>query len=110
MRNETVTAIFVTHTHRDHSPAVPGDQARNRRHRLRRRPAPRAARPLHIGEHNPLDASADRDFKPDVALKDGAVIEGDGLALRGDRHARPHRQPHVLRAQGHEHSIRRRIT
>lgn len=80
VRNETVTAIFVTHTHRDHSPAVPAIKAATG--------APvyaegqhRAARPLHIGEHNPLDASADRDFKPDVALKDGAVVEGDGWTI-----------------------------
>src|SRR3974390_2036422 len=37
----------------------------------------RAARPLHIGEHNPLDASADRGFRPDVTLKDGEVVAGD---------------------------------
>ncbi len=31
VRGETVTHIFVTHTHRDHSPAVPRDQGRDRR-------------------------------------------------------------------------------
>jgi len=41
----------------------------------------RAARPLHIGEHNPLDSSGDRDFRPDVQLKDGEVVEGDGWAI-----------------------------
>src|SRR4029078_8553599 len=41
----------------------------------------RAARPLHIGEHNPLDASADRDFRPDVLLRDGEMVSGDGLAI-----------------------------
>ena len=80
MRNETVTAIFVTHTHRDHSPAVPAIKAATGATVYAEGPH-RAARPLHIGEHNPLDASADRDFMPDVALKDGAVVEGDGWRI-----------------------------
>jgi len=80
VRNETVTHIFVTHTHRDHSPAVPAVKAATGATVYAEGPH-RAARPLHIGEHNPLDASADRDFKPDVALKDGAVVEGDGWRI-----------------------------
>jgi glyoxylase-like metal-dependent hydrolase (beta-lactamase superfamily II) len=80
VRNETVTHIFVTHTHRDHSPAVPAIKAATGATVYAEGPH-RAARPLHIGEHNPLDASADRDFVPDVALKDGAVVEGDGWRI-----------------------------
>jgi glyoxylase-like metal-dependent hydrolase (beta-lactamase superfamily II) len=41
----------------------------------------RAARPLHIGEHNPLDSSGDHEFMPDVRLNDGEIIEGDGWAM-----------------------------
>jgi glyoxylase-like metal-dependent hydrolase (beta-lactamase superfamily II) len=80
VRNETVTHIFVTHTHRDHSPAVPAVKAATGAVVYAEGPH-RAARPLHIGEHNPLDASADRDFRPDVALKDGTVVEGDGWVV-----------------------------
>jgi glyoxylase-like metal-dependent hydrolase (beta-lactamase superfamily II) len=80
VRNETVAHIFVTHTHRDHSPAVPAIKAATGATVYAEGPH-RAARPLHIGEHNPLDASADRDFVPDVALKDGAVVEGDGWRI-----------------------------
>lgn len=80
VRGETVTHIFVTHTHRDHSPAVPA-----LRHAtgatVYAEGIHRAARPLHIGEHNPLDSSGDRDFVPDVYLKDGEVVEGDGWAV-----------------------------
>jgi glyoxylase-like metal-dependent hydrolase (beta-lactamase superfamily II) len=36
---------------------------------------------LHIGEHNPLDASADRDFMPDVRLKDGEMVAGAGWTV-----------------------------
>jgi glyoxylase-like metal-dependent hydrolase (beta-lactamase superfamily II) len=80
VRNETVTHIFVTHTHRDHSPAVPAIKAATGARVYAEGPH-RAARPLHIGEHNPLDASADRDFRPDVALKDGEVVTGDGWSI-----------------------------
>ena len=80
VRNETVTHIFVTHTHRDHSPAVPAIKAATGAKVYAEGPH-RAARPLHIGEHNPLDASADRDFRPDVMLKDGEVVAGDGWSI-----------------------------
>ncbi len=80
VRNETVSAIFVTHTHRDHSPAVPAVKAATGATVYAEGPH-RAARPLHIGEHNRLDASADRDFRPDVALKDGEVVSGDGWTV-----------------------------
>ena len=80
VRGETVTHIFVTHTHRDHSPAVPAIKAATGATVYAEGPH-RAARPLHIGEHNPLDSSGDRDFRPDVQLKDGEVVEGGGWAI-----------------------------
>ena len=101
VRGETVTHIFVTHTHRDHSPAVPAIKAATGATVYAEGPH-RAARPLHIGEHKRLDASGDRDFHPDVALKDGEVVERRRLDARSDHHARPHRQPHGLRVQGEQ--------
>jgi glyoxylase-like metal-dependent hydrolase (beta-lactamase superfamily II) len=80
VRNETVTHIFVTHTHRDHSPAVPAIKAATGATVYAEGPH-RPARPLHIGEHNPLDSSGDRDFMPDVRLRDGEVVEGDGFTI-----------------------------
>src|SRR5215831_18893025 len=80
VRGETVAAIFVTHTHRDHSPAVPAIKRATGATVYAEGPH-RAARPLHIGEHNRLDASGDRDFRPDVALKDGEVVAGDGWTI-----------------------------
>src|SRR6185503_21322775 len=52
-RGETVTHIFVTHTHRDHSPAVPAIKAATGA-TVYAEGLHRAARPLHIGELNPL--------------------------------------------------------
>ena len=80
VRGEMVTAIFVTHTHRDHSPAVPAIKAVTGATVYAEGPH-RPARPLHIGEHNPLDSSGDHDFRPDVALKDGEVVTGDGWSI-----------------------------
>jgi glyoxylase-like metal-dependent hydrolase (beta-lactamase superfamily II) len=80
VRNETVTHIFVTHTHRDHSPAVPAIKAATGATVYAEGPH-RPARPLHIGEHNPLEGSGDRDFRPDVTLKDGEVVSGDGWSI-----------------------------
>jgi glyoxylase-like metal-dependent hydrolase (beta-lactamase superfamily II) len=80
VRGETVTHIFVTHTHRDHSPAVPKVKAATGATVYAQGPH-RPARPLHIGEANRLDASADLDFRPDIALGDGEVVSGDGWTL-----------------------------
>lgn len=75
-----VSHIFVTHTHADHSPLA---------RRLRDETgalivgaaAHRAARALHIGEVNPLDAAADRDHDPDRALGHGDTIKGEDWRL-----------------------------
>jgi glyoxylase-like metal-dependent hydrolase (beta-lactamase superfamily II) len=80
VRGETVTGIFVTHTHRDHSPAVPKVKAATGATVYAEGPH-RPARPLHIGEAARLDASADMDFRPDIALADGAVVTGDGWTI-----------------------------
>ena len=80
VRGETVTHIFVTHTHRDHSPAVPKVKAATGAKVFAEGPH-RLARPLHIGETRRLDASADMDFRPDVALADGETVSGDGWTL-----------------------------
>jgi len=77
---ETVTHIFVTHTHRDHSPAVPKIKAATGATVYAEGPH-RPARPLHVGEAGRLDASADMDFRPDVALADGDVVTGDGWTI-----------------------------
>src|SRR3569833_2505629 len=47
VHSETVTHIFVTHTHRDHSPSVPANKAATSTTNKAEGPH-RAARPLHI--------------------------------------------------------------
>src|SRR6516165_4533554 len=81
VRNETVTQIFVTHTHRDHSPAAAQIKAATGAPVLAQGPH-RLARALHTGETRRLDASADLDFRPDVALADGETVSGRGWTLQ----------------------------
>ncbi|MGE7371068.1 MBL fold metallo-hydrolase [Neorhizobium sp. NPDC001467] len=78
----TLSHIFVSHTHRDHSPLAA--RIKNATGALTvAEGAHRAARPLHAGEVNPFAESADTDFVPDIVLADGASIEGDGFSLSG---------------------------
>ena len=80
LRAETVTHVIVTHTHRDHSPAVPAIKAATGA--IVAGCAPHfAARELALGEINRLDASADHDYRPEIGLADGDVVEGQGWRL-----------------------------
>ncbi|MFK5980599.1 MAG: MBL fold metallo-hydrolase [Rhizobiaceae bacterium] len=80
LKGRTLSHIIVTHTHMDHSPlsrklaALTGAPTYGEGEH-------RASRDLHIGEHNPLDGSADREFEPDVVLSDGDIIKGEGWSL-----------------------------
>ena len=80
VRGESVTHIFVTHTHRDHSPATPAIKAATGATVYAEGPH-RASRPLNAGEAPRMEASNDTDFRPDHALADGDVVSGDGWSL-----------------------------
>jgi glyoxylase-like metal-dependent hydrolase (beta-lactamase superfamily II) len=80
VRGETVTHIFVTHTHHDHSPAVPRIKAATGATVLAEGPH-RAARPLNVGEAPRAEASNDTDFRPDRALADGEIVTGAGWSI-----------------------------
>lgn len=88
-----VSHIFVSHTHKDHSPLARRLAAATGATIAAEGPH-RAARPLNIGEVNPLDASADTDFDPDIRMADGAAIKGDGWAIRAV-HTPGHTANHV---------------
>ena len=75
-----VSAIVVTHTHRDHSPASRTLAAATGAPTYGEGPH-RPARALELGEINPLDAAGDHDFRPDVTLGHGDRVTGDGWTL-----------------------------
>jgi glyoxylase-like metal-dependent hydrolase (beta-lactamase superfamily II) len=81
LRGETVSHIVVTHTHRDHSPAVPALVAMTGAKVVGCGPH-RAARALNLGEINPLDASADADYRPDLEMTSGDAVSGPGWTLQ----------------------------
>src|SRR5437588_660483 len=80
VRGETVTHIFVTHTHRDHSPAVPAIKAATGATVYAQGPH-RASRSLHAGEAPRMEAANDTEFRPDRALADGEVVSGSGWTI-----------------------------
>ena len=80
LRSETVTHVLVTHTHRDHSPGCA----------LLRRftSAPTygfgphgSGRPKAGEEAEVVEEGADFEFEPDIAVRDGDVIECDGFSF-----------------------------
>jgi glyoxylase-like metal-dependent hydrolase (beta-lactamase superfamily II) len=80
LSGETIEAIVVTHTHRDHSPGA--------RLLAARTGAPilgcglhRTARDLTDAEVPRLDASADRDHDPDRVMAEGDAVTGPGWTL-----------------------------
>jgi glyoxylase-like metal-dependent hydrolase (beta-lactamase superfamily II) len=75
-----ITAILVTHTHRDHSPGARLLQARTGAPIVGCGPH-RAAREVAEGEVPHLDASADRRHRPDRELRDGETLSGANWTL-----------------------------
>lgn len=80
LAGETVEAILVTHTHRDHSPGARRLKAITGAPILGCGPH-RAARALIEGEAGALEPSADREHRPDRELKDGDTVTGPGWTL-----------------------------
>jgi glyoxylase-like metal-dependent hydrolase (beta-lactamase superfamily II) len=76
-----VAHILVSHTHRDHSPAARLLSERTGAPVLAAGPH-RSARPARPGEQLRLDASADLEFKPDIQLAGGVIVEGEDYRLQ----------------------------
>jgi len=76
-----VSAIVVTHTHKDHSPLARRLKALTGAPIIGCGPH-QSARALAAGETNRLDASSDQHHIPDRLLQDGDVFEGHGFTLQ----------------------------
>ncbi|MBD8893128.1 MBL fold metallo-hydrolase [Roseibium litorale] len=90
---ERIEAILVSHTHMDHSPAARTLAARTGAPVIGCAPHV-AARPLAEGESNSLDASADKDHKPDRILGHGETITLSGQRFEA-LHTPGHTQNHL---------------
>lgn len=80
VRGETVTHIFVTHTHKDHSLNTARIRAATGAQVYAEGPH-RASRPRFESERHKPESGADRDFDPDVRLRDGDDVTGGGWTL-----------------------------
>lgn len=84
-------AIVCTHTHRDHSPAAVELKARTGAPII-------GCAPLVLDDSGPrADASFDRAYAPDEAMRDGATIVGDGWTLEAV-HTPGHTSNHICYA------------
>jgi glyoxylase-like metal-dependent hydrolase (beta-lactamase superfamily II) len=91
----TVSHILVTHTHADHSPAAAELKAWS------------GAKTYAFGPHagaGSAEEAADRDFAPDVLVKDGDVITGDGFTITG-LHTPGHTSNHMCYALAEEAAL-----
>lgn len=80
VRGETVSHIIITHTHRDHSPAAAA--IKRATGALLAGCGPHvASRQLLESETPLLDASADRDYRPDILMRDGDIVQVGGATL-----------------------------
>jgi len=77
LQGETVTHILITHTHFDHSPAAAPLKAYWQ--------CPTYGYGPHgagkIASGTPIEAGGDMDFVPDVVIRDGDLIEGNGWTV-----------------------------
>ncbi|MGV1751367.1 MBL fold metallo-hydrolase [Agrobacterium sp. CG674] len=80
LEGRELTHIFVSHTHRDHSPLAARLSEATGALTVAEGPH-RAARPLHEGERNPFAESSDTAFVPDIVLGDNQSLSGDGWTL-----------------------------
>ncbi|MBB4444105.1 MULTISPECIES: MBL fold metallo-hydrolase [Rhizobium] len=80
LAGRAVMHIFVSHTHRDHSPLARRLQAATGAVTVGQGPH-RPARPLRDGEINPFAESSDLSFVPDITIGDGETLSGDGWSL-----------------------------
>jgi glyoxylase-like metal-dependent hydrolase (beta-lactamase superfamily II) len=81
VRGETVTHVFVTHTHIDHSPNTPRITSATGA-KVYADGNPLISRFFTEGDKKSSEAGGDTTFNVDVKLADGQVVEGDGWSLQ----------------------------
>lgn len=99
LKGEEITHILVTHTHMDHSPAAAPLKAAT------------GAPVYGFGPHATgrpgevdVEEGADRDFVPDVTVRHGDLIEGDGWTFEAV-HTPGHTSNHICYALAQEKAL-----
>lgn len=96
LAGETITHILVTHTHIDHSPAAAPLKAATG--------APAFGFGPHGARGDTGEAGADLAFAPDITMRDGDVVEGDGWRLEA-LHTPGHASNHLCFALPQESAL-----
>lgn len=95
---ETVSHVFVTHTHRDHSPAAPAIKAATGARIV-------GCARLVLDDSGPrADAGFDRTYAPDAVLTDGEAVVGTGWTLTA-LHTPGHTSNHLCFALAEERAL-----
>jgi hydroxyacylglutathione hydrolase len=81
VKGETITHIFVTHTHMDHSPNTPRLKAATGA-KVYADGNPLVSRAMFEGDKKTSEHGGDTSFHADVKLVDGQTVQGDGWALQ----------------------------
>jgi len=100
LRGETVSHILITHTHRDHSPAAKALKEWTG--------APTYGFGPHGGKLNEhgitVEEGGDREFVPDIVVRDGDIIEGAGFTIQCV-HTPGHTSNHICYALKEEKAL-----
>ncbi len=82
LQKETITHIFLTHTHKDHSSLIPALKEKTGATVVSHTPI-RQERGSRKQETEPIDLNfVDAEHAPDHPISDGDMVEGNGWALR----------------------------
>jgi glyoxylase-like metal-dependent hydrolase (beta-lactamase superfamily II) len=100
----TVTHIFLTHTHKDHSGAVQMLKQQTGAITCAYQPQEGTRRGMYSDESALRDGFADMAFKPDLPLADGDVVEGADWQLQA-LHTPGHAPDHVCYALPAEQAL-----
>lgn len=79
LEGETVSHILITHTHSDHSPAAKPLKALTGAQTYAF--GPHGAGQKHVSDDVQVEEDGDMEFVPDVEVRHGDIIEGDGWTV-----------------------------
>lgn len=100
VEGETVTHIFVTHTHNDHSPLARELKQATGAKTYAYGPYPSQA----DADGSPMEEGHDTEFDPDVRLADGEIVQGDGWSIEAV-HTPGHTSNHMCFALREEKTL-----